>query len=85
MGRMMLVILKAYIIINSINYNSCLLSTRVYVSACSFTYEFVMQLPVMLESVQSILAGFLVALLLGVTFASATLVTANDNLCVEER
>ena len=54
-------------------------------SACSFTYEFVMQLPVMLESVQSILAGFLVALLLGVTFASAALVPANDNLCVEER
>lgn len=50
-----------------------------------FTRKLVMQLPVMLESVQSILAGFLVALLLGVAFASAALVPANDNLCIEER
>lgn len=75
----MLVKFKAQTNYISINYiNSYLLVNL-------FTRKLVMQLPVMLESVQSILAGFLVALLLGVAFASAALMSADDNLCIEER
>ena len=44
-----------------------------------------MQLLVMLEAMQGILAGLLVAFLLGIAFATGTLLASNDNLRVEER
>lgn len=44
-----------------------------------------MQLPVVLEAMECILACLLMAFLLGVTFAASTLVSVDDDLCIEER
>ena len=48
-------------------------------------HQFIMQLPVVLESMQSVSAGFLMALFLGVAFAASTFCTVDDDLRVEER
>ena len=44
-----------------------------------------MQLPVVLEAVQGVSAGFLMTLFLGVAFAASTFCAVNDDLRVEER
>ena len=43
-----------------------------------------MQLPVVLETMECILACLLMAFLLGVAFTSSTLVSVDDNFCIEE-
>ena len=47
-------------------------------------YDFVMQFPVVLESMQGVPAGLLVAFLLGVALAATTFVTVDNNLGIEK-
>ena len=55
-----------------------------FVSDMFTVYYFVVQLPVMLEAIQGILARFLMTLFLGIALAAGTLHATYDNLRVEE-
>ena len=58
-----------------------IVSTRQLVN--SFTCQLITQFPVVPETVQGITAGLLVALLLGITLASRTFLTIDDDLRIE--